>query len=202
MSVRQRNNFAIAYAFSSANMSVKGSLNVHLVATVSRVWPDDEAPGYLEMTLSIGQETSDPLELRARYESTQEPAADTSYEVSGELFYDPGQHWSSGSRTITYVLVRSLEKVPTDSPKSPVVSFFDIVGTVRNSEAGQATVSYDVYDEYEMARYAQKVKVYFEAELASQVKEGTILVGRGTLQSLDRLLLQQIARPVTLAVPY
>lgn len=59
---------------------------MHLVATVSRVWPDDEAPGYLEMTLSIGQETSDPLELRARYESTQEPAADTSYEVSGELF--------------------------------------------------------------------------------------------------------------------
>ena len=100
------------------------------------------------------------------------------------------------------MLVRSLEKLPTDSPKTPVVSFFDIVGTVRNSEAGQATVSYDVYDEYEMARYAQNVKVYFEAELASQAKEGTILVGRGTLQNLDRLLLQQIARPVTLAVPY
>ena len=53
-----------------------------------------------------------------------------------------------------------------------------------------------------MARYAQNVKVYFEAELASQVKDGTILVGRGTLHSLDRLQLQQIARPVTLAVPY
>ena len=39
-------------------------------------------------------------------------------------------------------------------------------------------------------------------QLASQVKEGTILVGRGTLHSLDRLLLQQIARPVTVALPY
>lgn len=62
---------AVAYAICSANMSVKGSLNVHLVATISRVWPDDEAPGYLEMTLNIGQETSDPLELCARYESAR-----------------------------------------------------------------------------------------------------------------------------------
>ncbi len=206
MSVLQRNDFAVAYAEQTAvcqsNMSVKGSLNVRLVATISRVWPDDEAPGYLEMTLNIGQETSEPLELRARYETTQEPAAGTSYAVSGELLYDPGQRWSSGSRTFTYVLIRSLQKVPTDSPKDSVVSLFDIMGTVRTSEAGQATISYDVYDEYEMARYAQNVKVYFEAELASQVKDGTILVGRGTLHSLDRLLLQQIARPVTLAVPY
>ncbi|KAA6429448.1 MAG: hypothetical protein FRX49_00841 [Trebouxia sp. A1-2] len=176
-------------------MSVKGALNVRLVATISRVWPDNEAEGYLEMTLNIGHETSDPLELRARYETTQEPAADTSYVVSGELFYDPGQRWSSGSRTITYVLIKSLQKVSTDSPREPDVSLFDMMGTVRTSEAGQATISYYVYDEYEMARYAQNVKVYFESELASQVKDGAILAGCGTLHSLDRLLLQQIARP-------
>jgi len=117
--------------------------------------------------------------------------------VSGELFYDPGQRWSSGSRTFTYVLVRSLQKVPTDLPKDPVVPLFDIMGTVHTSEAGQAAISYYVYDEYELASYAQNVKVYFEGELASQVKDGTILVGRGTLHSLDRLMLQQIARPVT-----
>lgn len=107
-------------------MSVKGSLNVSLVATISRVWPDAEAPGYFEMTLNIGQETSDPLELRARYEATQEPAADTSYGVSGELFYDPGQRWSSGSRTFTYVLVSSLQKVPTDSPKILLCHFLKL----------------------------------------------------------------------------
>ncbi len=89
-------------------MSVKGSLNVRLFATISSTWSDYEVPGYVEMTLKIGQETSDPWELRARYETTQEPAVDASYDVSGELFYDPGQRWSSGSKKFTYVLIRSL----------------------------------------------------------------------------------------------
>ena len=175
---------------------------VRTVATVSSTWTDYEVPGYVEVTLNGGQETSDPWELRPRYETSEEPAVDIMYDVSGELFYDPGQRWSSGSRTFTYVLIRSLQKVPTDSLEDPAVSLFDIVGTVRTSGAGQATISYDVYDEYEMARYGQNVKVYFEAEFAPQVKEGNILVGRGTLRSLDRLMLQQIARPVTVALPY
>ena len=42
----------------------------------------------------------------------------------------------------------------------------------------------------------------FEGKLASQVKDGTILVGCETLRGFDKLMLQQIARPVTLTVPH
>ena len=46
------------------------------------------------------------------------------------------------------------------------------------------------------------MKVCYEEKLAAQVSDGQMLVGRGILHSLDRIMLQQIARPVKVALPY
>lgn len=184
----------------------KGSLNVNLTATVTNVSTDHEAPEYLELTLNVRTgTTANTFAIPARYETSQEPAVDTLYAVIGELFYDPGQRWTSGancSRTTTYVLIDSLQEVTTDLSEESTLPLFEIFGEVGASGSGEATIRYRVFDGYEHATYSQNVKVCYEEKLAAQVSDGQRLVGRGILHSLDRLMLQQIARPVKVALPY
>ena len=147
------------------------------------------------MSLTVQADT--PYTMVARYRTTQKPAIDATYAVAGELFFDPGREW-----TRTYLLIRSLEDITENLPAETTCPLFSIVGTVHAAGSSEAAIKYRVFDEYECAGYMQSVKLCFGEELASGVETGKILVGRGVLHSLDRLELQQLARPTSIPMPY
>lgn len=177
----------------------KGSLTVTLLARLSHVREDNDAPGYFEMTLNTKTDGGGALELSARYKTCQEPSTVIMYAVIGQSFYDPGLEW-----TKTYVLIGALQDITKDPPHDPPcpdAAAFDIRGWVQGSGSGNANIAYTVFDEYEGASYAQNCKVCFGEKFASLVEDGKPLIGQGFLQNLDRLELQEAARPVA-ARPY
>ena len=179
----------------------KGSLHPKFKATVSRVWVDEQdAPEYMEMILRLSDTFAVRGRLRSKHsrvEREEHPAADTPCVVEGPLYFaGPAQDC-----TVTNVTISSLQPAQ-DVAKVPTTPEFTISsGETDQVEETRAVIGFEEFDEYESARYRQKVSVSYKEEATGRLIEGKPFDGSGIMHSLDHFELLRSAHalpPATL----